>query len=217
MPLEHWQAVALAAALTAALVLALVVAELSGRPRTRAVLKSLASLTFVGAGLVLLPLESAAGRLLFAGLALSFVGDVALIPKGKKALFLLGLGAFLCAHLCYGAAFAARGLSLTLTLAGGAALVAVAVPLGAWLHRHVRGSMRAPVAGYVLAITLMVALAAGAFGAGARPTLLLGAVLFYLSDLCVARERFVVSSRWNAALGLPLYYAGQLLLIDGLG
>ena len=76
--------------------------------------------------------------------------------------------------------------------------------------------MRAPVAGYIVAITAMVALAAGAWGAGARVTLVGGALLFYLSDLCVARERFVVKSKWNGIVGLPLYYAGQLMLIDGL-
>jgi uncharacterized membrane protein YhhN len=76
--------------------------------------------------------------------------------------------------------------------------------------------MRGPVLGYIIAITAMVALASGAVFAGAKPTLLIGAALFYLSDLCVARERFVAKSLWNGVVGLPLYYAAQLLLIDGL-
>lgn len=212
MHLQVWHfAVALAA-----LVTALVLAELVERPKLRAALKTLASLTFLAAGAALLPLQGAAGRWLLVGLVLSLVGDVALIPKNRKALFLLGLGAFLAAHLCYGAAFLAWGSAPSVALAAAAALFVVGVPLGLWLSRHVKGSMRAPVAGYILAITAMVTLAAGAFGAGARGTLLVGAVLFYLSDLCVARERFVLRSRWNGAVGLPLYYAGQLLLIDGL-
>lgn len=211
----HFQLWHFAVAL-AALVTALVLAELVDRPKLRAALKTLASLTFLAAGAALLPLQDPPGRWLLVGLVLSLVGDVALIPKNRKALFLLGLGAFLAVHLCYGAAFLAWGSAPRVALAAGAALVVVGVPLGLWLSRHVKGSMRAPVAGYILAITAMVTLAAGAFGAGARGTLLVGAVLFYLSDLCVARERFVLRSRWNGAVGLPLYYAGQLLLIDGL-
>ncbi len=40
--------------------------------------------------------------------------------------------------------------------------------------------------------------------------LLFSAVAFFLSDLCVARERFLVSSLWNKAFGLPLYFGAQL-------
>jgi len=39
-----------------------------------------------------------------------------------------------------------------------------------------------------------------------------GAALFYLSDLAVARQRFVHEDFINRALGLPTYYLGQLLL-----
>lgn len=213
MALELWH-LALALAL---LVAALVSAELREHARVRAALKLLASLTFVAAGALFLPLHAMAGRWLMAGLVLSLVGDVALIPKGKKALFLAGLGAFLAAHLCYVAAFIARGHHGAHALAVGALVLAAGLALARWLWPHVRGGMRAPVAAYVVTISAMVACAAGAFGAGARPTLFAGAVLFYLSDLCVARERFVVRARVNGALGLPLYFAAQLLLVDGLG
>jgi hypothetical protein len=37
-------------------------------------------------------------------------------------------------------------------------------------------------------------------------------VLFYLSDLAVARQRFVHASFVNRAFGLPLYYAAQILI-----
>ncbi len=37
-------------------------------------------------------------------------------------------------------------------------------------------------------------------------------MLFYLSDLFVARERFVTSAFVNRLVGLPLYYGGQVLL-----
>ena len=42
--------------------------------------------------------------------------------------------------------------------------------------------------------------------------LFVGAFAFYLSDLAVARQRFVVKSFTNKAWGLPLYFGAQLVL-----
>jgi hypothetical protein len=63
----------------------------------------------------------------------------------------------------------------------------------------------------MLAISAMVSLAAGSFAA--RPSLLLltGAIGFYLSDLSVARDRFVAPGFVNRLWGIPLYYGAQLL------
>jgi len=43
-----------------------------------------------------------------------------------------------------------------------------------------------------------------------------GAFLFYLSDLFVAREKFVKSEILNQAVGLPLYYIGQIFIASSL-
>ena len=43
-------------------------------------------------------------------------------------------------------------------------------------------------------------------------TVAAGALLFYVSDLAVARHRFVKAELLNRAIGLPLYYAGQVLI-----
>jgi uncharacterized membrane protein YhhN len=40
----------------------------------------------------------------------------------------------------------------------------------------------------------------------------LGAVLFYASDIFVARNRFIESEFLNRLVGLPFYYIGQFLL-----
>jgi uncharacterized membrane protein YhhN len=68
------------------------------------------------------------------------------------------------------------------------------------------------VLAYITVITAMVALAAGSVWLRASWTLAAGAVGFYLSDLSVARDRFVAPAFVNRAWGLPLYYAAQLLL-----
>lgn len=194
----------------------LLVAELRGKRSWFVVLKPLTSLLFVLCGALLLPLTERPAVLLLIGLVLSFVGDVLLIPKGKKLTFLLGLGSFLCAHVAYAVAFVVHGVDTTGVLVASLALVLAGVPLARWLFAHVQGAMRPPVAGYVVAITAMVALAVGATADGARMTLAIGAALFYASDLCVARERFVTRSMWNGVVGLPLYYVAQVLLVDGL-
>jgi uncharacterized membrane protein YhhN len=191
-------------------------AELRGARSWFVVLKPLASLIFVVCGALLLPLPERPAVLLLIGLVLSFVGDVLLIPKGRKLTFLMGLGSFLCAHVAYAIAFVLQGVDAQGVLAGGAVLVVAGVPLARWLFAHVHGAMRPPVAGYVVAITAMVALAIGATADGARISLAIGAALFYASDLCVARERFVARSMWNGIVGLPLYYVAQVLLVDGM-
>jgi len=66
--------------------------------------KPLASLGFVVAGLGDGLLGSAPGRWLLAGLVLSLVGDVALIPRSSKT-FLAGLGSFLLGHVAFAVAF----------------------------------------------------------------------------------------------------------------
>ena len=69
-----------------------------------------------------------------------------------------------------------------------------------------------PVLAYVVIITLMVALASGMSWRWGMWAAVLGALIFYVSDIFVARERFVSPGPINGLIGLPLYYAGQLLL-----
>jgi hypothetical protein len=44
-----------------------------------------------------------------------------------------------------------------------------------------------------------------------------GALSFYVSDLFVARDRFVKKGAINRILGLPLYFGGQFLLAFSIG
>ena len=51
-----------------------------------------------------------------------------------------------------------------------------------------------------------------AFGAGATTLIPIGAVLFYTSDIAVARNQFVAPGVMNRVWGLTLYYLAQVLL-----
>lgn len=173
--------------------------------------KPLASLGFLGAALSVDALATRLGTTLFVGLVLSLIGDVLLIPK-TRGTFLLGLVAFLLGHVAYAAAFVERGVS---AVAVGGALLALALPVAfvaRWLLPSVDTKMKGPVIAYMTVISLMVAFSIGTTAAHGNALLVVGAVVFYLSDLAVARERFVAPGFVNRLVGLPLYYGAQLLL-----
>jgi uncharacterized membrane protein YhhN len=176
------------------------------------VAKPLASAGFIAAALACGAAESAYGLAILAALVLSFLGDVLLIPEGAGPPFLAGLASFLLGHVGFAVAFLVSGVSVP-----GAALTAVvlAAPIVLvlrWLGPHVPRDMKAPVWAYVAVISAMLIAAAGATLAGGTPGMLAGAALFYLSDLAVARDRFVSPGYRNGLVGLPLYYGAQLVL-----
>ena len=160
--------------------------------------------------------------LLLAGLTCCLVGDGCLLFP-RQAFFLGGLVAFLLGHCFYVVAF----LSLVGVNIGFWAAPVLTGPFGffvfRWLQPHLNG-MRKPVVAYILVISLMVCTAAAVYVEPLIPLtfrrlILAGALAFYLSDLLVARHRFVQQGFSNRLAGLPLYYGGQfcLALSAGMG
>ena len=204
--------------LCVAAVAVLLAATATHRRWLELVSKPVASAAFIAVGFVAVggasPLGHDYATRVLAGLVLGAAGDVALLGESKRA-FLAGLVLFLLGHLAYVAAFAA--LVPPAAWVGGLAVApfAVGAVVLALLWSRL-GSMRAPVVAYVVVIGLMVAgaLAVVSHRAGGAASLriALGAVLFWLSDLAVARDRFVGKSFVNRAWGLPAYYGGQLVL-----
>lgn len=202
--------------LTAAAVPLHLLAERRGWAAGRTVTKSLASLGFMGTALSAGAVGSLFGRLILTGLALSLIGDVLLLGRSRQV-FLAGLVSFLLGHLAYATAFIIHGIDL-LPAAGGLVIVAVVgMRVFRWLKPHISRDLLPPVVAYIIVISAMVALALGTWGGGVPVRLLPGAVAFYLSDIAVARDRFVVKEFANRLVGLPLYYAGQLLIASCAG
>lgn len=201
--------------LLAACVAVLLVGERLGARGVVWVAKPAAALCFVAAALAWGALGSSYGRALLSGLVLSGAGDVLLIPRERPAVFRAGVAAFGLAHVAYVCAFLLRFESalLALVVAAGAALALV--PVLRWLRPHLPADMRPAVFAYMGVISAMLASAAAA--APADPRIGIGAALFYVSDLTVARERFVAPGFANGALGLPLYFAAQLVLASTVG
>lgn len=216
-------AAAIATAACAVAVVLLVVAERRDDHRGRFRWKPLASAAFVALPLIAGALAADRDRTLaawiVAGLALGAVGDVALMFESERA-FLAGLVAFLLGHVAYVIGLAhvqppAAWLDGPMVVAAPAAL-AIALVVLRWLWPRL-GPMRVPVIAYVLVISTMligglaVSLTGGDAGATARHLLTAGAALFFASDLAVAREKFVGRDPWNRTIGLPVYYAAQVL------
>lgn len=173
--------------------------------------KLLASTGFLLAALGAGALERDWGRWLFLGLGLSWIGDACLLSQ-RRGPFLAGLVAFLLGHLAYAVACLVHGVALTVSWVALAGLALVAIIIDRWLSGRVEDEMRLPVRAYTVVISLMLALALGAWQAGAPALLAVGAALFYVSDLSVARDRFVSRELVNRLWGLPAYYFGQLCL-----
>ena len=58
---------------------------------------------------------------------------------------------------------------------------------------------------------------AGELAAAGRIAAFAGALLFYISDIFVARQRFLKAEFVNRLIGLPLYYGGQFMLAFSIG
>jgi uncharacterized membrane protein YhhN len=197
--------------LTLVALVGLLVAEFRGSVVGRWIAKPIASTGFVLAAWAGGALETQYGRWVFGALVLGWIGDVLLIPKNSMS-FLAGLGAFLVGHLAFALAFAIRGIDPFLM--GAAMLVLLGPAFGAlrWLGPHVPEEMAVAVRAYVAVITLMVGAAAGGLMKPGGAFVLAGALMFFFSDLAVARERFIENTPVNKLWGLPLYYGAQLLL-----
>ena len=143
-------------------------------------------------------------------LVLSWMGDLLLTFTSRQA-FLGGLVAFLLGHVAYSVAFGRLGVDPIAGAASAVVVAIIAVFVWRWLAPHV-GDMAAPVVAYVVVISVMVTLAFGSFGDGATLLIPVGATLFFVSDLFVARDKFVAPGTVNRVWGLPLYYGAQILL-----
>jgi uncharacterized membrane protein YhhN len=181
-------------------------------------LKTLTSACFLAVASLMGP-RSAYDGWIFAGLVLSFMGDLALVSRERRG-FLAGLAAFLLAHVAYTVAFAgATGPVSPPWLALG---VILATSVAVYLHFRPRlGPMHGPVVAYIGVITVMLG-AAWVLAASRQDAFSLqvavGATLFYLSDIAVARRRFTPGAGFGTrAVGLPVYYAAQFLFALSIG
>ncbi len=199
-----------ALAVTVVALVALLVAEKQDSMRLRWISKPVASTGFITYAVLNGALDSGFGQAVLAALVLSWWGDVLLIPKDRHA-FLAGVAAFGLGHVAFAGAFVVLGVHWPAALVAAVALTAPAILLGRWFVTKAPPELKGAVAGYIVVISVMVALAYGTVRAGNDPTVLAAACVFYASDISVAIDRFVKKSFTNRLWGLPAYYGAQLL------
>ena len=190
----------------------LLAAEWAGSKFAKAAAKMSAASAFLAMALACGALESTYGQFLFAGLVLCWIGDACLLSSGRSTGFLVGIAAFLLGHLVYAIAFYQLGLDPVALIAAALVLGGLAAFTLRWLRPHVPDDFRIPVYCYVGVITLMVATSFAAWAHGASIVLAIGAFGFAVSDVFVARDRFVTKGFINPGLGLPAYFGSQMLL-----
>lgn len=161
-------------------------------------------------------------RMVMLAIICSLAGDVLLMNADY---FVPGLSAFLLGHIFYISAYrqhqadetsdALRGihrvrLAFPIILAG-SGLVVILYP--------VLGSMRIPVMGYALVITVMAIVALFRYGRTSTASFWMvfgGAVLFMISDSIIAISKFLSPVAFSGFLIMLTYGSAQFLIIRGL-
>ena len=198
----------------------LLVFEKNGNQKGKLPTKTILSGLFIFTALVQVHSIPGYYYVLLLGLIFCLGGDVFLALPQDRA-FLMGLVSFLLGHVFYVICFFYVADISQWTWIGCLVGLLVSGLVFLWLRPHL-GSMLIPVIAYVIVITVMVIGAWTVLGdtklnyAG-RLLVFIGAVSFYLSDLFVARDRFLKSEFSNRLIGLPMYYCGQFLFAFSVG
>lgn len=153
-------------------------------------------------------------RWLVAALLFSAGGDFFLAMPWWQPSFVLGLGSFLVAHLCYLGALLPLRAPSTPRLAASAVVVVACVSLLVWFWPQlVSDGLTVPVIVYMAVLAAMVCSALVA--ELPTPWTALGAVCFAVSDGMIGIGRFVLD---NQALEVPIwwvYATSQVLITAG--
>ena len=188
------------------------------RPGARAleyVAKPLTLALLVGVAIAIDPADDAQRAWFVVALLLCLAGDVFLMLPTEQ--FVAGLASFLLGHLAYVVGFTLEDGFSAFGLAVGVVVVAIA---GATLGRRVLAAVRrgaepalvGPVVAYIAVISAMVACAIGS----GDPVAVVGAGLFYGSDLTIALTRFEQPRRWGPLTIMVTYHLAQALLVVSL-
>ena len=151
-------------------------------------------------------------------LVFSFLGDIFLMAD---KFFIIGLGAFLIAHIFYILAFrpeASRFFSKkellipgTIVLIYGGLLLGIVLP-------NVDSALKIPITVYAFTILVMLLTTLHRFGnvsAVSFKYVIIGASLFVLSDSMIAISKFVTHFPMDGMLIMATYGIGQYLIIVG--
>jgi uncharacterized membrane protein YhhN len=155
--------------------------------------------------------EGVKNKWLYLALLFSFGGDVFLMFSGTNY-FLLGLSSFLIAHVFYIVLFVPQAKFSFLIIAAFGVITAGYLT---FLYPHIAADFRPAVIGYCTVITLMGIVAASRKKSSNYVYILVGAILFIISDSLIAFNKFYAPLPYNAFFVMTTYGAAQLLILEG--
>ena len=163
-------------------------------------------------------------KLMLTGFFFAWIGDMLLIFEPKNPLFfMLGLGAFLITHILYILAFTKNGTvnSNIPQLKRKPYLILIFAMLGLGLYTMFFPNLEdlaIPVAIYTAVIIIMVLAAINRNSITNKDSYnncLMGALLFMLSDMTLAVNKFFMQIDYAGLYLIVLYMAGQYLIMKG--
>ena len=162
--------------------------------------------------------------LLLTALFFSWLGDILLLNiYGDKNLFVFGLSAFLLAHVFYIILFMKEQGAVVITKSNlklfiAALIIVWLISIVRYLLPYLQG-MKIPVLVYVLVISLMALAALNrtkSVSTLGGVLVFLGAILFMLSDMFIAIDKFSNPFDQSRALVMSTYLAAQLMIVGGI-
>lgn len=186
---------------------ALAWAEYKGARSAQVWFKTLAALGFCVLAILSGALYSGYGQIILMGLWACALGDLLLLPRDKPLFFKLGMLAFALGHVFYAYGFFTQGGNVIAMAVAALIMSVVSAGFYRYVGPHLPRDMKVPVMVYTVIITFMVVFAV----ATKDLLLILPALMFAVSDMFVARDRFVVTEPRNALAITPLYFGAQAL------
>lgn len=154
-------------------------------------------------------------KIVLLALLFSCLGDTFLMfQKHDHIYFLSGLGSFLLAQVCYVILFQQEGKSLYFRWLP---FISYSCLLLFFLLNNIPGDFKIPIIIYSVVITLM-----GIRASERKVTdksyqlVLIGAILFILSDSLIALSKFVVNIPFSGLWVMSTYVTAQYLIIQGI-
>lgn len=160
------------------------------------------------------------GQWIVLALFFSLAGDVLLMFQEKKSIFfLLGLSAFLLAHIFYILFFHKIRIKEQVKSNPWFLLIVIVYYAGLmyWILPYL-GDMKLPVRIYGIVISFMLMLAMHLFfikNKNAGKWMLAGAILFVISDSVLALDKFYQSFEWAGTVIMSTYGLAQLFITEG--
>lgn len=151
----------------------------------------------------------------------SFIGDVSLLLKGyedarwNQFFFIVGLLSFLTGHLLFVIGFS-NGFDpdYSPSVTGVGTLMTIGLPIYYIMFTRIRGIMLFFVMAYIVTINCMLLAALGFYQRDDNILVLVGAVLFTISDTLLGMGKFVLPEKYGVVVGrgpiMLTYYCAQI-------